>query len=102
MLSKKWHHQEVKNHGCMHKLPTCKPCMMLPQEKGMDHVSKNRCHEKEIHYGNGGLGHMGMEKKDMAMQRRTNQTRTMGACVHEKTCMRTITKAKDYGHVNKG
>ena len=25
------------------------------RKKGMDHESKNRCHEKEIHYVNGGL-----------------------------------------------
>ena len=67
----------------MHTLHACKPCMMLPQEKGMDHVSKNRCHEKETHCGNGGLGHMGMQEKGMAMPRKTNQIRTMGACVHE-------------------
>ena len=52
------------------------------RKKGMDHEIKNRCHEKEIHYGNGALGHMGMQEMDMAMPRRTNQISTMGACVH--------------------
>ena len=49
----------------------------------MDYVSKTRCHVKEIHCVNGGLGHMGMQEKGMAMPRKNNQIRTMGACVHE-------------------
>ena len=65
------------------------------RKKGMDHVSKTRCHEKEIHCVNGGLGHMGMQEMDMAMPRRTNQTRTMGACVHEKHACEQFNVAKD-------
>ena len=49
------------------------------RKKGMDHVSKTRCHEKEIHCVNGGLGHMGMQEKSMAMPRKTNQMSTMDA-----------------------
>ena len=68
----------------------------------MDHVSKTRCHEKEIHCVNGGLGHMGMEEKDMAMQRRTNQTwETMCMCAW-KPCMKTIQCGQGIHHVKEG
>ena len=50
--------------------------------EGMYHVNKTMCHEEGIHCVNGSLGHMGMERKDMAMQRRINQTMNMGACMH--------------------
>ena len=63
--------------------------------EGMYHVNKTMCHEEGIHYVNRGLGHMGMEEKDMAMQRRTNQTKTMGMCAW-KPCMKTINVSK--GH----
>ena len=55
---------------------------MPHQEKDMDHVSKYSCHEKEMQCGNGGLDHMGMQEKGMAMPRRLNHTSTMGAYVH--------------------
>ena len=35
--------------------------------EGMYHVNKTMCHEEGIHCVNRGLGHMGMEEKNMAM-----------------------------------
>ena len=57
------------------------------RKKGIN-VSKTRCHEKEIQCVNRGLGHMGMQEKGMAMPRRTNQTRNLGAYVHERHAWR--------------
>ena len=35
--------------------------------EGMHHVNRTMCHEEGINCVNGGLGHMGIGKKDMAM-----------------------------------
>ena len=63
------------------------------KREGMCHVNKTMCHEEGTHCVYGGLVHMGMEEKDMAMQRRTNQTKTMGMCAW-KPCMKTINVRK--------
>ena len=59
------------------------------RKKGMDHVSKNRCHEEETHCGNGGLrphGH-GHAKED--------QLNGHYGCMNAwRACMWTTTKAK--------
>ena len=50
--------------------------------EGMHHVNRTMCHEEGIHCVNGGLGHMGMEEKDMAMHEGPINDQRPCACVH--------------------
>ena len=50
--------------------------------ESMHHVNRTMCHEEDIHCVNRGLGHMGMEEKDMAMHEGPINDQILCACVH--------------------